>query len=699
MLTIVQEEGYNPQLLMDRAKQTPESLLRESFFEKEAPKQRSLLEELLLEEDLLQGDSVSDVLFRKGETKLLQGDASGFQFFELAAANDPENLELFYSMGLAAFHFGSAPSKEKYLLPAIRFLNRVKDAKSLHPLGCAYFILGKQRSENHYFQKAKEIFTEALESKDLIARDILPDLYWDHALAWVAIANQSGEALDTRLALQSFEKAAATKEKFPAEFWQIFGNTTICLAEQLNDFSLYQKGIEHLKHAVSCELSSFSCWYDLGQAFAKIFYLTLDEEHFVQASESFATATELGSNNLSVWTASAKLLLTAGTHTNNRKLLVSGLDKCKRAARFHNRNLEINILKARLLTAIGKSREEINWIYDGQNILNGIESKCKSDPEFFLAYGESLEALGIYYDDLDYHFQAIEKYQKGLSFRSTNFHIWYAMGRAYLYCFDYAGEREDLNLSLRFLKRALNLKGSSVHHYTLATALTKNAELEGKKAPLELALSQFEKAFSLHKNALYTLPRWHFEYASALDMLGDYEDDEGIYIQALDLLNQILLVDPEFPQIHYRLAIVYSHLGELLDDPSIFLRALHHYRLEEKRTDNEEQLLLDWGVTLISLGSSLENSEEAESYFQMARQKLTQAARHGYAPAFFHLACLEIQQENFPHAMRFLEKSEKHEVLPSYHELMHDEWLDPIRDEPAFKKFMQKFEDRTNKYG
>lgn len=676
---------------MDYSKQT-------HYLEKPPQKQGSVLEELLLEGDILKGESVSDVLFRKGEMKLLEGDPSGLQFFELASANDPQNSELFFSMGLAAFHFGSAPGKEKYLLPAIKFLNRVKRADSLHPLGCAYFLLGRRRNEGHYIQKAKEIFAEAIEKQDLLAKDVRVDLHWDNALVWVELAKLSGEALDNHMALQSFENAAQTEEKLPAEFWQAYGNATIQLGEQVNDFSLYQKGIEHLKHAVSCELSSFSCWFDLGKAFAKIFYLTLDEEHFVQASESFNTAAELNPGDLEIWLATCHLLLIAGKHLQNRKMLTSGLDKCKRASRFHNRNIALNIIKSRLLIAIGTAREEIKWIYDGQNILSSIENKCENEPDFYLAAGEAFEALGIYYDDLDYHFQGIEKFQKGLAFRSTHFHLWYAMGRCYLHCFDYAGEREDLQLALRFFKRALNLKASSLHHYSLAIALMKKAELEEKKEPLEVSLDHFEKAFALHQNALYNLPSWHFAYAKALDMLGDYEDNEELYVEAIDILSQILLADPTFPHIHYRLAIVYSHLGELLEEPGIFTRALHHYRLEQKRSDDEEQLLLDWGVTLISLGSCLEDPREANKTFQMARQKLHEAARHGLATAFFQLACLEVQEENFANALHYLHQAEKQDALPSYQEIMHDEWLEPIRDDPSFKAFMEKI-GNTNKYG
>ncbi len=690
---------------MDHSKHSPDRLAPDTFFEKKAREgiQNSLLEELLLEENVLDGESVSDVLFRKGEMKLIQGDANGLHYFELAAANDSQNQELFFSMALAIFHFGSFPGRERYLLKAIRFFNRVKKVEALHPLGCSYYLLGKKNGEMHYFQKAKEIFVKAIEKINFLSTDVVADLFWDNALVWIELANRSGEALDTHIALKSFDQAAETEEKLPAEFWQSYGKTAIHLAEQLNDFSLYQKGIANLKQAVALELSSFECWFDLGQGFAKIFYLTLDEEHFTQATESFTTAVELKPSALSVWIAAAELLLTAGKLSSNRKMLMSGLDKCKRAARFHNRNLQLNVLKARLLTAIGHTKEEIKWIYDSQNILNSIENKCKKDPNYYLAYGETLEALGIYYDDLDYTFQAIEKYQLGLSLDSTHHALWYSMGQGYSHSFAFANEHEDLQLSIRFFKRALHLKASSLYHLSLASALTKSAEHEESKTPLSLALIHFDKAFSLHRNALYTMPEWHFEYAVALDLLGDYEDDEEVYVQAIDILNQVLMVDPQFPHIHHRLAIVHSHLGELTGEGSIFMRALHHYRLEQRRSEDEEQLLLDWGVTLINLACTLRlqygEIEETKSYFQMARQKLTQCARHGYAPAFFHLGCLEVQMSNFPHAMSYLAKADQHDVLPSYEELMHDEWLDPIREEPAFKEFMQKFEDRTNKYG
>ena len=60
-------------------------------------------------EDLKKKDYtvLSSSLVRKGEFRLLQGDKSGLEFFNMALKLTPSNYQLYIDQGLALFEYGS----------------------------------------------------------------------------------------------------------------------------------------------------------------------------------------------------------------------------------------------------------------------------------------------------------------------------------------------------------------------------------------------------------------------------------------------------------------------------------------------------------------------------------------------------------------------------------------------------------------
>ncbi|MGE5195741.1 MAG: hypothetical protein ACM3JI_00225, partial [Anaerolineae bacterium] len=211
---------------------------------------------------------------------------------------------------------------------------------------------------------------------------------------------------------------------------------------------------------------------------------------------------------------------------------------------------------------------------------------------------------------------------------------------------------------------------------------------------LEQALCEFERSLSIQKNATYVHPEWLFQYACALDMMGNFYDEDSYYLRAIEIFSHVLTVDPEFSEVHHRLALAFSHLGELQGEMENFYRSLHHYRLAAKHDDENDQLILDWALTLINAAQQAEEASEADQCYREAEAKLTQAALLGHPAAYYHLGCLYCllkQQEN---ALHFLEKAALFDCLPSIEEILEDEWLEDLKATADFNEFLARLEKK-----
>ena len=184
----------------------------------------------------------------------------------------------------------------------------------------------------------------------------------------------------------------------------------------------------------------------------------------------------------------------------------------------------------------------------------------------WFSYGMVLHALGRYFNDLDYYYQAIEKFQEGISIDRTCHAHWHAIAQLYARLGELENNADNLERSFKFYRKALDLHHSTLYISDYAIALFKFGEITHEQAALEMSIAQFERAFALQKNAPYTHPDWLFYYACALDALGDFHEETTYYLRAIEVFSHVLIIDPEFYAVHHRLALAFSHLGELTED-------------------------------------------------------------------------------------------------------------------------------------
>src|SRR5579872_2086964 len=279
---------------------------------------------------------MAESLLIQGEKALLQGDLSGMELLDEAAAKAPKNPYFLYRQGLALFEYGSEEGREKALYLANR---KFKAAIALAPAyfevwqawGSSLCHLGLTSNEQRYFLEAEEKFKTALSFSEHQKKELLSDLHWEHGIVWNQIALQSGEALDFQLALDAFQKAAACQDKLPAEFWNAFGGSALALAARINDIRLYVKAINCFKHAISMTVSSYEGWSNLAKALQMLYAHTHDEDHFSQANECFSAAAQLHPQDVTLWLNWSKFLCESGRYNQDIKRLRSCIEKCHRA--------------------------------------------------------------------------------------------------------------------------------------------------------------------------------------------------------------------------------------------------------------------------------------------------------------------------------------------------------------------------------
>jgi tetratricopeptide (TPR) repeat protein len=631
----------------------------------------------------------------QGERMLLKGDITGLNLFDHAAELDGCNPELFYRQGLALFEYSSEEGREKALLLAGK---KFKTAAALCPdyfeawqvWGMTLSLLGNTYHEHHYYLEAEEKLEKAIALSENQSSDLLAELYWDYGVVWTRIGEHSGEAVDLQKALEAFQKATQNHEMLSPEFWNDHGIACMQMASLISDIRLNVKAVGCFKHAISLSISSYEGWIYLAAALETLYLQTHDEDHFTQANECYSAAVHLRPNDTDLWIKWAAFLCESGRRTSDLKRLRSSIEKCQRAYALDQTLPRISAIWAEALALIGELMERIDFINEAQNKMSEALDLAdeEKDAHIWYSYGMCLNAFARYFEDPDYYYQAIEKFQYGLSIDRTSHFLWYAIAKAYSTAGILTGDAADLEKAIRFYSKALDLKTCITYTVEHAIALTLFGEMKEDPKALEEAVSKFEYVLSAQKNALYIYPEWFFHYAKALDLLGESHEEESYYLKAIELLSHILMIDPDFAGVHHQMGLTYTHLADLTAEVEHFYRATHHFRLAHKREDENDTVILDWGICLISLAQHVHDLGEAELLFRDAEYKLNEAAKLGNMEALYSLACLHSLKGHYEVAMRFVEKCHAAEALPPLNELLEDEWLDGLRSTLLFQEFL-----------
>ncbi len=636
----------------------------------------------------------------QGELRLLHDDPAGIDLFEAACRLDSDNADLLYRQGLALFEYGSEEGREKnWRLAGQKFKASTRlNPESLRAWQAWGDLLRCQAvatKQHHFFLQARDKFEKALSllSQEQTPPESASEIHGHLGFVFLHLAKSSGEACDYQKAIDYFQKAAAESQTFPEEFWISFGEACRSLGACINDVRLIIRSLHCFKHAVSLSVSCFQAWRSMAETLHTLYEKTHDDDHFAQANDCFAAAAQLRPDLASIWLEWSLFLCEAGRRLQDVKRLRLALEKCEKAAACDRNNPQILAAWGEILALIGELTERIDLLHEAYNKVAEASTASPDDPRVWHAYGLCLQSFGHYFQDSDYYYQAIEKCQLGLSIDRTNHRLWYTIACTYLMVGTIEQEVESLQRACRFFQRAINLNpGNSTYIFDYALALSKLGEINQVPQLLEQAIVYFEKALGMQKNAVYLHPEWLFYYACTLDLLGDSQEEPSLYSRAIEVFSHVLTIDPDFPMIHQRLGMAFSHLGELTNELEYFQRALHCMRLASRKDEDNEQILLDWGIVLINISQYTNDAAEADLSLREAEAKITQAAKLGNLQAYYQLAGLHSLLGNHERAMRFIDKAEEYDALPPLDDLIQDEWLEGLRTVPAFRELISRLE-------
>lgn len=642
---------------------------------------------------------LSNSFFEQGKNLLQYNDFSGIQLFDLSEKLDPENSELVYKMGI--FLLDATPSgldKKKYLKSANRYFKKSSLLKNNSFLlwkmwGKTLQTLGELGNEYHYFLDAKRKYQKALSLITQQSLEIQAVMYWDYGKVWRSISNRSGEAFDLQIAIDAFHKASKCLKNLPCQFWMDYGDCYFKLASYINDLSLYVKALHCYKNSISISISSFNAWYSLARTLKELYHYTDDEDHFIGANESFHTALQLQPSNLDLFCDWIDMLIISGGRLQDSKRTRSAIEKCQKVSQYHPKNIRVYLLWAQALGQLGSIKEQVHLIVEAKNKLSiTLEMSEEESIDLWLTHGNILFAFGKYFNDLDYYYQAIEKFQAGLSIDRTNHVLWHKLAITYSIAAHLECDNTIYELAEKFYIRALHHCQSNEYHFDFAKHLLHHSELTNNQKLLEQSIAHFEQALQ-QKNAIYRHPNWLFYYGLALDQMGDFVEDDNYYIKAVEIFTHVLMLDPQYPDIHYQLALVYTHLGELMSDMNYMEKSIHHFRMAHARDEENSLIILDWGLTILSVSQYCSHTYEIEDLYKEAEMKFIISAKMGNTQAYYHLSCLYSTIGQLDHAIYFFEKAKVYESLPELDELLQDDWLYNLRETDFFKNFIAHLEN------
>ena len=231
----------------------------------------------------------------------------------------------------------------------------------------------------------------------------------------------------------------------------------------------------------------------------------------------------------------------------------------------------------------------------------------------------------------------------------------------------------------------------------------KLGEITNDRTHIEQAAEKFELAISGRLDALDgddVELEWLYNYGCSLDFLGDF-NDEGIYYEkAIQVLSHVLKIDPEYHHARYNLALSLSHLGELNSDVNYFNHSVEVFQEVVQNEPEDEMAWNDYGLAFLHLAiltyDPTINSELCDQFFLQAETRFQKAISLGNQHAFYNLASLNALRNNPIEAIHYLEKGELANALPPIDDVIHDEWLDSLRDQPAYRLFISRLLNKHN---
>lgn len=638
----------------------------------------------------------------QGEEQLSRGEESVLQTFALASRIAPQNASLYIRQGLAlagrsshghCLHLASQAFEKAIALQPLDFQSWFEWALVKVKLGVLYKDHGYLKEADHCFQKAEGLL-QGHEEKG--------QFYWRWGICWMALSKLSGEACDLRIAIDKMRMAEELGVD-ESKFWTDFGILLLELSYLFQSQPLMNESLACFQKSVRKNSDCYEGWLGLATVSQQLYQVTAERSLFVQANEAFRHASQVSRGSLELWLRWGQLLLAYGKLHRDLETLKLAVDKYDKAHSYAPDHPIVLSGWAEAQMLVGSYSERLDLLREAQRkTLRCVELMSDNSRMWYLT-GACLNELGRYFDDESYYLQAIEKFKYGLTFKQDDALLWYGLAQAH---YALGSRREEISLvehALSCCQRVVVCGGSGMPQFYCdwGVALMTLAEMTGEKQHVEAAIEKFEQAIAYQVKGIEEDVagnegldvEWLYHYGCAYDYLGDFSDDPQHYEKAVQVLSQVVLMNPELYQARFSLAIALTHLGDVVHDVDCLQKAIELFESLSAEELEDETVWTEWGVALMTLAQLMHDSSRPGATIPLLEQadvKLHQAVALGGTVAYYQLACLCSLTGQFPIALDYLQRAAACRALPSIEEMKHDAWLEGLRHTEGYRHWMHQ---------
>lgn len=644
------------------------------------------------------------LLIMQGAQQIAKGDQKVLESFEVASQVCP-SAKIFFEQGIV---FASYPENIRCVNWAYQAFHQAVQ-EDPHLLEAWYqgarvlLQLGIFDGESQHLIEANQKFEKVdqlLDEQHLFSR---AEFYWQWGSCLFALGKSSGEPSDFYQAIAKYQLAFSYDCQEIA-FLNDYGNALLDLAILLDKQEFYVEALDLFNQAVKADPESFEGWYNQASCLHRLFELTAEEEYIEIAQESFVMASQLNPDHSQLWLKWGQLEAMVGKLRRDQKKIEAALAKLEKAHQLEPDHPVILSCWGEIELFLGANQERLDLLQSSKSkIVKSLELHPENADTWYL-YGSNLNELGRYFGDEEFYYQSIEKFQYGLSLARQNPLLWYGLALAHFALGELSDDLKFLEKAHRNCAKVIEFGGGILPQFwnDWGVLLLRLAELTSQASYIESAIEKFERALKqpiLETDFANIDLEWLYNYGCAFDLLGDMTNNSHHFEKAVQVLTQVLKLDPNYEHARYNLALSLAHLGESLSEVEYYYQALELFYAVVEADPEDDLARMDLGVSLVNLALLIQDvhqPDRVQALYREAEPHLLQAASLGNSQAHYQLAGLYSLTKHHATAMHYLEKAHLAGTLPSVEEMMNDEWLEGLRYTPAFRQFLNQISSQQS---
>lgn len=647
------------------------------------------------------------LLMAQGSIQLKEGNQKVLDTFSLASQVSSNDPDIWYEQGLL---FLSYPQNRRCLQLAADAFRKTTQLNARFFM--AWYKLADTLVSIGNIESDFEIFIEALSCMERASQLAQEEgeypiskglFFWRWANCLEVCGKLSGEPLELYQAIEKFQ-AAAEYGVLEAAFFNDYGEGLANLGFLIDNpelfiqaLSLFEECLQQEPHLPKGLFNKACCLFYLAE-------VTGLEDYLQNAKLAFLEAEPSNRENHQFWVKWGQLETIFAKMNKDNKLFDSALQKFQNAYNIESDDPYLLNSFAELELLVGSQDEKPVLLESAKNhILHSLDLQSENPDSWYL-YGSCLNELGHYFEKEECYNEAIQKFQYGLSLSSQHPLLWYGLALANFALGQLKNDRRYFEHSVHYCSKVIECGGAEFPQFwnDWGVALLRLGEISHQRSHIELAIDKFERAFrqsNLSFDSELMNIEWMFNYGCAVDLLGELTEDINCFEKALHVLNHVVQRNPTHSQARYHLALAWCHLAEEVSEVDAYYKAVEHFQVLIDSNGEDENYRLDYGIALIHLALLIREVHAPERTHVMlceAENQLMQSAALGNAQAYYQLASLYSLTEHFDQAMQFIERAYQSGSLPSLDELLHDEWLENLRQIDPFRQFLHSITRDTH---